>query len=318
MTMKKSRIAIVAIVIIVIAAAAYLLFSVKAKPYMVSEEGILSYGARPAPNFTIALYNETDTAKIYKVVFWSRDRKIYGLLSVPDRLEKPCTTFILLPANSIPKESEQSWLGTDLNKRGYCALSLDQRGIGETGEALADIDADLGKFIKGEEPEEYKMVYDALAAFDVLSSGTGAGYSNSGALDAINKSSIYMAGESMGGRYAIIAGAMEPRIAGVVGISTSGYGLPLHQDYMTQTFLRSIDPDNYVKMISPRKLLLLHSKYDQTISSLQANRTYDYASEPKLLLLDDGTDHGYYRHEKVMTLNEGLAWLVGYVAPVAT
>ncbi len=306
--MRKSCIAAMAVAIIIIAAAAYLLLNVKAKPYTVSEEGILSYGARSAPNFTITLYNETGIAKIYKAMFWSRDRNVYGLLSVPNGLKAPCTAFILLPANSIPKESEQSWLGADLNKRGYCAFSLDQRGIGETGEAFVNMDADLGKFVSGEEPEEYKMVHDALAAFDVLSSSSSAD-TNSDALDAINKSSIYMAGESMGGRYAIIAGAIEPRAAGVVGISTSGYGLPLHQDYKTQIFIRSIDPDNYARLISPRKLMLLHSKYDQTISSLQANRTYDYAAEPKLLLLDDGQDHGYYRHEKVMTLNEGLQWL---------
>jgi hypothetical protein len=81
--------------------------------------------------------------------------------------------------------------------------------------------------------------------------------------------------------------------------------------------VRTIDPDNYVNRISPRKLLLLHSKYDQTISSLQANRTYDYASEPKLLLLDTGTDHGYYRHEKVLTLGGGLDWLLGEGAPLS-
>jgi len=315
-SMKKSYVVVAVVAIIIIAAAAILLTGIKAKPYSVSEDGILSYGARPAPNFTISLYNDTSIATIYKVVFRSRDRQIYGLLSIPKTGKQPCTTFILLPANSIPKESEQSWLGTDLNKRGYCAFSLDQRGVGTAADAFVNLDADLGKLVNGEEPESYKMFYDALAAFDVLSSGSVAGGTNSNALGAINKSAIYMAGESMGGRVAIIAGAMEPRVAGVVGISTGGYGVPSHQDYKTQIFIRSIDPDNYAKMISPRKLLLLHSKYDQTISSLAANRTYDYAAEPKLLLLDEGTDHGYYRHEKVISLNQGLEWLVGYVPPV--
>jgi len=312
--MKKSYVVVAVVAIIIIAAAAaVLLLNVKAKPYSVSEDGILSYGARPAPNFTISLYNDTDIATIYKVVFRSRDRNIYGLLSIPKSIGQAgsCTTFILLPANSIPKESEQSWLGTDLNKRGYCAFSLDQRGVGTAADAFVNLDADLGRLTNGEEPESYKMFYDALAAFDVLSSGSVAGGTNSNALGAINKSAIYMAGESMGGRVAIIAGAMEPRVAGVVGISTGGYGVPSHQDYKTQIFIRSIDPDNYAKMISPRKLLLLHSKYDQTISSLAANRTYDYAAEPKLLLLDEGTDHGYYRHEKVASLNDGLDWLLG-------
>lgn len=299
--------------IIMLAAAAMLLLNMKPKPYSVSEDGILSFmETRPAPNFTIAPYNDTGIASVYKIKFWSVDRNIYGLLSVPKSISQPssCTTFILLPANSIPKEEEQKWLGIDLNKRGYCAFSLDQRGIGETGEAFVNLDADFGKFSSGEEPEQYKMFHDALAAFDVLASSISD--TNSNALGAINRSAIHMAGESMGGRVAIIAGAMEPRVAGVMGISTGGYGVPSHTDYKTQIFIRSIDPDNYVSRISPRKFLLLHSKYDQTISSLAANRTYDHAAQPKLLLLDEGSDHGYYRHEKVASLNEGLEWLVGY------
>jgi putative hemolysin len=296
--MKKIY-ALIPAIIVVMVVAAYLIIS-SAKPYTVSQDGILYYGARPAANFTISLYNDTETAVIYSIVFWSRDRNIYGLLSLPKNASPPYTAFILLPANSIPKEDEQKWLGADLNKKGYAAFSIDQRGVGTAADVFVNLDYDLGKFVAGGEPENYKMVYDALSAFDVLASQ-----------NEINPSSIYMAGESMGGRITIIAGAIEPRIAGVTGISTSGYGLPSEQDYNTMVFIRSIDPDNYVGMISPRKLLLLHSKYDQTISSLQASRTYDYAGEPKLLLLDEGNDHGYYRHEKVITLAEGLQWMLG-------
>lgn len=306
----KKLFVVAPIAIIIIALAAYALLSINAKPYSVSEDGILSYGKRPAPNYTVSLYNETAIAKIYKVVFWSRDRQVYGLLSQPKDASPPYKTFILLPANSIPKEEEQRWLGEDLNKKGYAAFSLDQRGIGETGEVFINANHEFSLFKEGKEPEQFKMMHDALAAFDVLSSSSSAG-TNSNVLAAINKSAIYMAGESMGGRVAIISGAMEPRIAGVMGISTGGYGLMENQDYMTKLYLRSVDPDNYVSLLSPRKLLLLHSKGDSIVNVGNAERTFGYAEEPKKLLEDDGQDHGYYRHEKVMTLNEGLEWLVG-------
>ena len=167
------------------------------------------------------------------------------------------------------------------------------------------------KFKNGQEPEQFKMFHDALAAFDVLGSSPGSGDYNSNALGAINKSSIYMAGESMGGRVAIVAGATEPRIAGAMGISTGGYGISENQDYMTRMFVRSIDPDNYAKLISPRKLLLMHSNGDSIVDVGVAERTFGYANEPKKLIIDNGNDHGYYRHEKVISLNGGLAWLVG-------
>jgi len=318
---KKLVIAAIVIIAIIIAAAAALTVLPKAKAYAVSEDGVLSYGPRPAANFTITPYNETQYATIYKIAYWSRDRTMYGLLSLPKNATQPYTAFILLPANSIPKESEQSWLGNDLNMRGYAAFSIDQRGVGQASDAFVDTDADYGKFVSGGEPEEYKMYYDALAAFDVLSwrPRFSSEYTNSApelsdeleAITKIDRSAIYMAGESMGGRIAIIAAAMEPRIAGVIGVSTGGYGVLSHQEYSMQLFIRSIDPDNYVASISPRKVLLLHSLYDQTISSLTSNRTYDHALEPKKLILDEGSDHGYYRHEKIYSLNEGLPWLTG-------
>jgi putative hemolysin len=303
--MKNKKIAIgVVAVVVVIAAAAALLMLAKPKAYSITDDGILSYGPRPAANYTISLYNDTENATIYRVVFWSRDRNIYGLLSLPKNAAPPYTAFILLPANSIPKESEQSWLGIDLNKKGYAAFSIDQRGVGETGDVFLNANLDVSRLRNGEEPEQFKMFYDALAAFDVLNS-------NSDVLAGINKSAIYMAGESMGGRVAIIAGAMEPRVAGVMGISTSGFGRMENQDYVTRLYVRAIDPDTYVQLVSPRKVLLLHSIGDQTIVAEAAARTMSYASEPKKLFIDEGSDHGYYRHEKVLTLNEGLKWLFG-------
>ena len=296
--MKKSYLAIAAAAVIIIIAAAVLLTAVKPKSYTVSEEGIVSFGARPAANYTISFYNETDVAKIYKIVFWSVDRNVYGLLSIP-KTGFMNATFILLPAQSIPKEEEQKWLGTDLNKKGYAAFSLDQRGIGETGSVFMNANLEFEKFKNGDMPEQYKMFYDALAAFDVL-----------GSINYTRNTKIYMAGESMGGRVAIIAGAIEPRIAGVMGISTGGYGLVENNDYMTKLYVRSVDPDNYVSLISPRKLLLLHSNGDSVVDVSNAERTFGYANEPKKLLEDDGQDHGYYRHEKVVTLNEGLMWLI--------
>ena len=65
----------------------------------------------------------------------------------------------------------------------------------------------------GLEPVEYSMVYDALKAADVLA-----------VQPEIDPKKLAILGESNGGRFAVLACALDPSLKGVIGISTSGYG----------------------------------------------------------------------------------------------
>ncbi|VVC04467.1 Serine aminopeptidase, S33 [Candidatus Burarchaeum australiense] len=180
--------------------------------------------------------------------------------------------IVLLPGAGRTKEQEQA-LAAVLAQMGYSSLSLDQRGdAGESKDVADGFDEQYAHFLKGEEIFEYERVYDALRAFDLLRQ---LGY----------RKIIFM-GESMGGRYSIIAGALEPRSLGVVGISTSGYGfdqVPMQDANMTR-FARSIDPDTYAPLIAPRRLAMLHSPNDPVIPLEAARSTYLRAHEPRAFI----------------------------------
>jgi fermentation-respiration switch protein FrsA (DUF1100 family) len=108
---------------------------------------------------------------------------------------------------------------------------------------------------------------------------------------------IYASGESMGGRYAIIAASIEKGIAGALIISSSGYGNPDTQDQQVIRFMNSIDPDHYIAGISPRPLVMVHSRNDNVVPFAMGQATFDRAKEPKKLIVTEGVGHSYVREE---------------------
>jgi len=143
-------------------------------------------------------------------------------------------------------------------------------------------------FLQGDEPTEHKMVYDALAAAQVLRSQPN-----------VDPSRIIYAGESNGGRFAVIACALDAQANGVVAISTCGYGTDeavasgkLTDPEMIK-FLRSIDPETYLAGISPRPFVMIHSRNDTVISFEFGENTYAKALLPKSFHAVDCAKHGY-------------------------
>ncbi len=230
--------------------------------WTLSSDGVLSYPrARPPVKYTEELLNETASEKIYKIKFQSRNATIFSLLRIPKRASaEKLPAVVLLPGAGVTKEIEQK-LAEKMSALGFVVLTLDQRGIGETGNVFVD-----------GEPPDYAMVYDALRAFDLLK-----------ARAEVDGSRIIMTGESMGGRFALIAAALEPNVKGVIGISTSGYDFSRTTFTSPQQFLvaRSIDPNNYMGLISPRKVVLIHSANDNVIPLALAQDTFARAKEPR-------------------------------------
>ena len=253
-----------------------------AYPAYTVADGKISYADRPTPEYTKSFFNETLHATIHRIAYRSRGAAIYGLLAVP-KTGNNRPAFVLLPAQGIKKEVEQQWLGDKLNSMGFITLSLDQRGHGETTAQPVSMQEDFKTYAQGGETVQSKMVYDALAAYDILKS-----------MPEVDPFEIYMAGESMGGRHAVIAASVEPGIAGLLLISTAGYGLPESGFENLQEFQRFTDPDSYVDRISPRKILMIHSPQDWIIPIESARNTFSLAREPKRFITVDERFHGYY------------------------
>jgi hypothetical protein len=132
------------------------------------------------------------------------------------------------------------------------------------------------------------MVYDALAAAEILRDQPG-----------IDQNRIIFVGESNGGRFAVIACALDSRACGVVAVSTNGYGTKAAiasrklMEPKTIQFYKSIDPETYLGKIPPRKLVMLHSLNDTIIPYEYANLTYSLASQPKELHIVNCSIHGH-------------------------
>jgi len=274
--------------LVIILALAYVIFWHATKPdWSVSDDGILHYSHPGSVNYEKIFVNETGNEKIYKIIFESRGATIYALLRVPENNNNNNNKLpgvVVLPGAGVSKEGETK-TPEALSKMGYATLTLDQRDSGET-EENNDEDFNPGndfeKFKNNEEPITYKMVFDAISAYHLMKQ-----------FEEVDSSRITILGISNGGRMAIIAAAIDPGIENVIGISTAGYDISESSEDEEIKFFKSIDPDNYINLISPGKVVMMHSENDPGMSYKSAEKTFSKAGDPKKFILVSCEKHGY-------------------------
>ncbi|MFQ5975157.1 MAG: alpha/beta hydrolase [Candidatus Hydrothermarchaeales archaeon] len=254
--------------------------------WSLSEEGLIEYPQkRGKPVYALTPVEEGEDYVLKKAVFESKGAEIYSLIFMPKSDEKG-PGLVIAPGAGPTKESriEMARFLADL---GFASIILDQRTFGETGGTIANFQEDMAFMAQGIEPDQHKMVYDILVAYDVIKDQKE-----------VDASRVILIGESMGGRFSIIAGALDSSIDGVIGISTGGYGTHTSQKTSLTPeqlkFLASVDPDSYISRISPRRVVMLHYDNDEIIPLEVALNTYNQAKEPKKFHLLQGNGHGYY------------------------
>ena len=258
--------------------------------WRVTDDGILKYN-KPAPgsDYRLRTLEETDNYTLCEVTYESRGAVIEGLIRMPKTAAgkgKSVPGVVLLPGATVTKEGEQG-LARYLEGIGYASITIDQRNLGGI-----DMEADLEMFLSGVEPIEHRMVYDALFAAEVLRKQPN-----------VDPDRIAYLGESNGGRFAIIAYALDSDALGVVAISTCGYGIDAAvaagriRDPEAIRFYRSIDPDTYLSSIRPHhrpgKFVMIHSLNDPIIGYENAQATYIAAGWRKSLHTIETEGHGY-------------------------
>jgi dienelactone hydrolase len=276
----KSRIIAIILGIFIILAIVYFLIPQGSQEWKVDKNGVLSYPENRG-KVDLKLLNITteNNDSLETISFQSKDYTVEGLLRIPT-LNKKVPAVVLLPGATVPKEGTQG-LAEILSKLGYASLGIEQRNRGGV-----DMEYDYSLFKDGKESVEHKMVFDALRSVDVLRQDPR-----------IDAQRIAIIGESNGGRFAIIAAALDPGIKGVIGISTSGYDTESQlvnvQDETLIRFYRSIDPDTYLGFIPPRKFVMMHSVNDTVIPINLAENTFKKAKEPKQFYTVTTGTHGY-------------------------
>lgn len=288
-TNKKTIIAIICAVLIL--GFVYFLIPQSSQQWNMSKEGILSYPENRGKVDVKVLNTESDSDHTLETIsFASKDYTVEGLLRIP-LSGKKVPAIVILPGATVPKEGTQG-LADIFSKLGYASLGIEQRNRGGV-----DFKYDYELFKEGREPIEHKMVFDALRAVDVLKQDSR-----------IDAKRIAILGESNGGRFAIIATALDPSISGVIGISTSGYNTESEivniRDETLIRFYRSIDPDMYLGFIPPRKIVMLHSVSDSIIPVDLAENTFRKAKEPKQFYKVETGGHGFSEGMKAPLENE--------------
>jgi len=284
MKTKKKLIIFLGVIIILIILLAYFLNYRSKDSYQFKGNTLYYSENRGKTDYEILSKSLNDSLEIYKIRFKSKNfldnpTIIYGLLFF-SKDKKNVPGLVLLPGGGGTKEQE-SPLAIKIVKMGYAVLTIDQRGIGETGGVYLNFEQDYQVFSQGKEPIQHLSVYDALKAYDVLRT-----------IKNVDRSNVGIAGESMGGRYAIITAAIDKRLKGVIVISSSGFHVK-NENLPYTPYLLSIDPDHYIGKISPNQIFMLHSSNDSVISLHDAQFTFDLAKEPKKFYVTDGCTHGY-------------------------
>ena len=272
--------------------------------WMVDKNGYLYYPLqREQIKFNRETLNETDNFIISKIVYPSTRGNIYGLLVLPKKISGQFPGVVLLPGAGVSKESELP-LAEKIAGLGMAVLTIDQRGVGETDGKFPTLDEDYNNFLNSKEPYQHLMVYDALRGFDLLYSAPF-----------IDQNHIMLAGESLGGRNAIIAAAIDRNIKGVLVISSAGFrsiGFKGGNDKMKNAFIDSIDSDHYIGLITPRKLVMIHNINDKNILIDSALNSYSLAQQPKrFIYVNDTTCNHGYCDSMYDGLVEGLKFVMG-------
>lgn len=252
--------------------------------WSVDKNGYLSYPLeRGQIKFSRQTMNQTDKLLISKIIYESRDGNIYGLLVLPTSAAELLPGIVLLPGAGVSKESELA-LAEKMAELDTAVLVIDQRGVGETDGNFSSLDEDYSNFLNEKEPYQHLMIYDALKGYDVLKTAPF-----------IDSKNIILAGESLGGRIAVIAAAIDRNIKGVLVISSAGFDFKGGNDTSKDRFLKSIDSDHYIDLIAPRKIVMMHNINDDKIFASSAIKSFSKAQEPKQFVLvnDTNCNHGY-------------------------
>ncbi|HLC61434.1 MAG TPA: acetylxylan esterase [Candidatus Nanoarchaeia archaeon] len=312
MKVKKNHIYFgVIVLVLIVAGLAYYFNYLKNNPaavrrelspsWSVDKNGYLYYPeARGAVEFSRSDYWENGSITVSKIIYKSRGANIYGFLVLPKLVFSAMPGVVLLPGAGVSKESELP-LAEQISQLGMAVLTIDSRGVGETGGSFPSLDEDYASFLQSKEPTQHLIVYDALKGFDLLRSAPF-----------IDKNRVIIAGESFGGRVAIIAAAVDKNVEGTLAISTAGFHFPGGNETSKDMFVKSIDSDHYIDDISPRKLVMIHNYYDKNILVSSAATSFQIAQEPKgFLVFNDTTCNHGYCDSMYQGLVDGLGWIVG-------
>ncbi|VVB71048.1 Serine aminopeptidase, S33 [uncultured archaeon] len=279
--MKKR---VLGVIFLIVIAVIVIMTWPNSKPtFNITSRGFANYN-----NLKPILVNETtiesDSMIVKKGYLVGTDGKnIPYLLRFPANVTDKIPGIVFMPGAEVGKEYEKG-IGTALTEKGFAIITIDQPGTNENTQQLMNQDQELITFKAGGEPSGMLFVSDYLLAYEYLKQQSF-----------IDENRILLAGESNGGRIAIISSEIltsnQEKVKGLILISTAGYGLPEVADQTTTNYLRMIDPDYYAQYAGANSVMF-QSTQDKVISMDSAQRTFNRLPQEKEFVLIPCKQHG--------------------------
>jgi dienelactone hydrolase len=268
--------------------------------WSVDESYALSFSHRDLASPHAILIEDTANYSLEKIRYSSYDTMVYGLLRIPKNVPNP-PVVVVLPAATITKEADSA-MADALCSWGYASLTLDERGNGgETrGSSPMDFTTGYEAYRSGDMPAQYAQIYDVLLGYDYVRSRKD-----------LDGSNVSVLGESMGGRFAVIAAGIEPGLKAAFVVSSGPYGLDAGNNMDALRFVNSVEPATYLKKLPPRKLVMFHFTNDTIIPIAYGRSLYDNAGQPKAWYQYNGSVHGVYSEMYAPDLHAELRSVFG-------
>tara|TARA_Y100001972_G_scaffold102040_1_gene127310 strand:+ start:288 stop:1169 length:882 start_codon:yes stop_codon:yes gene_type:complete len=215
---------------------------------------------------------------LYAVSFNSvHDKKVTGLLSVPQGADKPIPVILLLHGLGDRKTVDYIEAGHQyFIEAGFAVFRIDIDNHGDRKKYDYDFDLTNGRRYWTRDLIT-QTVFDLRRSIDFLETRPE-----------IDNSRIGYYGISLGGIIGTIFTGVDDRVkAPVIALAGGNLSLMFGLDALsdeTQEFFSIIDPINFVELIAPRPLLMINAENDEVIDPLTSKMLYQAADEPKEII----------------------------------
>ncbi len=257
----------------------------------------------PLLDSTRLIKDTTDYNLSYVTYRSVHDIKVTGLLSVPKKGKTPFPVIILMHGLGDRKTVDYIEVGNRyMLNAGYAVLRLDISNHGDRHKYDYDFNLTDGYRYWTREMIT-QTVFDLRRAIDYI-----------GTRDELDKNRIGYFGISLGGIIGTVFCGVDERIkVPVIVLAGGNLNLMFGKEALsedTKDFLSIIDPINYVKLISPRPLLMVNAENDDVVPPITSKLLFKAAKEPKKIIWYPAKHHDI-PIDKVYP--DGIHWFDKYI-----
>jgi cephalosporin-C deacetylase-like acetyl esterase len=227
---------------------------------------------------SVTLIKDTAGCKLFYVTYRSvHNKKVTGLLSVPENGDKPLPVIILMHGKGDRKTVDYIEYGNKaMNGSGYAVLRLDFSNHGDRFENDFDFSF-TGKNRYWTRNIISQTVFDLRRAVDFICTKKE-----------LDSERIGYYGISLGGITGTVFCSIDKRVkVPVIVLGGGQMNLMFGTDALsadTQNYLSIIEPMNFVKQIAPRPLLMINAENDDIILPMMSKLLFREAEEPKEII----------------------------------